>query len=117
MYEAGAGGQFSTSGAIDVLEYVVPAAIAFWLAMRLRKGTGRVQLLRRAHQLGSFTMVALVVLLAAATILGAFNSGIDGVWYGVLIGAFIAGAIWQPVQVFFVAVFAGLLINQGTPAR
>ena len=41
MYEAGAGGAFVTSGAIDVLEYVVPAAIAFWLATRLRERTGR----------------------------------------------------------------------------
>ena len=59
-------------------------------------------------------MVALVVLLATATIAGAFNRGIDGVWF---VGAFIAGAFWLPVQVFFLAVFAGLLINQGAPAR
>jgi hypothetical protein len=117
MYEAGAGGGFVTSGAIDVLEYFLPAAIAFWLATRLRERTGRVHFLRRAHQIASFTMAALVVLLAAAAIAGAFNRGIDGVWFGVLIGAFIAGAIWQPVQLFFVAVFAGLLINQGAPAR
>jgi hypothetical protein len=117
MYEAGGGGGFVTSGAIDVLEYLLPAAIAFVLAMRVRERTGRVQFLRRAHQIASFTMAALVVLLGAAAIAGAFNRGIDGVWFGVLIGAFIAGAIWQPVQIFFVAVFAGLLINQGAPAR
>jgi hypothetical protein len=117
MYEAGAGGGFVTSGAIDVLEYVVPAAIAFWLATRLRERTGRVHFLRRAHQVVSFTMVTLVVLLVTATIAGAFNRGMDGVWFVVLVGAFISGAIWLPLQVFFVAMFTGLLIKQGAAAR
>ena len=76
MYEAGAGGGFITSGAIDVLECLLPAVIAFWLATRVRERTGRVQFLRRAHQIASFTMAVLVVLLGAAAIAGAFNRGL-----------------------------------------
>jgi hypothetical protein len=113
MYEAGAGGGgFITSMAIDVLEYVAPAALAFWLATRVRHRSGSVRYLRRAHQLTSFAIVLLAMLLVAATFGGAFTSGVDGLWRGVLFGAFIGAAMWLPVQVFFVAAFVALLIEQ-----
>jgi len=114
MYEAGGGG-FVSSMAIDVLEYVVPAAIAFWLATRVRDRSGRTRFFRRAHQVMSFTIVLLVLLLAAGAFGGAFTSGVNGPWRAVLFGAFIGGAMWLPVQVFFVAAFTALVIRQGAP--
>jgi hypothetical protein len=114
MYESGGGG-FVSSAALDLLKYVIPAAIAFWLATRVRDRSGRVQVLRRAHQLVSLTIVVLVILLAAAAFAGAFSRGVDGPWRGVLFAAFIGGALWLPLQVFFVAAFSGLLIKQGAP--
>jgi hypothetical protein len=112
MYESGGGG-FVSSVAIDTLKYVVPAAIAFWLAMRVRDRSRSIRLLRRAHLFVSFTIVLLLLLLMVGTFGGAFTSGLDGPWRAVLVGAFIGVAVWLPVQVFFVAVFSGLLIKQG----
>jgi hypothetical protein len=108
MYVSGGGG-FASSAALDLLKYVITPAIAFWLATRVRNRSAGVQWLRRAHQLVSLTIAGLVLLLATATLAGAFTRGINGPWRGVLLGAFVGGALWLPVQVFFVAVFSGLL--------
>ena len=62
------------------------------------------------------TIIMLIALFVLATALGNFTHGIDGLWFALLIAAFVGGALWLPVQSFFAAGFLGLLIKERRPA-
>lgn len=59
--------------------------------------------------------VGLAVLLLGAIFSGTFAHGVNGIWIGVGIAAFVVGALWLPLQAFFVAGFLGLLVKGRAP--
>ncbi len=115
-YDSGVG-VFGSADSLGLLWYLLPVLVTAVLSAFARDyGRGAV-LLGRTFVLATLNQIAFVVLLVSAGFAGVFAHGVTGVWVGVLIGAFVAGALWLPLQTFFAAGFLGLLIRGRTPTQ
>ena len=115
LFGSGGGGIDGLSDGIDAVKYVLAPLIAFSISHRVRARDGLAQRLRTVHTAITGTIIMLIALFVLATALGNLTHGIDGVWFVLLVVAFVGGALWLPLQSFFAATFLGLLIDERRP--
>jgi hypothetical protein len=114
LYSSGVAA-FGSADSLGSLMYLLPVLITAVLSAVARDYGRSAVVLRRAFILATLIPMALVALFVSASFSGAFAHGVTGVWIGVVIAVFVAGALWLPLQTFFAAGFLGLLIKGRTP--
>ena len=110
------GSGLGTAGAPETFEYLAPVFFTAVLStyVRDRRPYGRV--LHRAFVLATLVPIGLVFLVIAVGVAGSFAHGVNGVWMLLFASAFIASALWLPMQTFFALAFLSLLIVPRVPA-
>ena len=103
-------GAFGSSSDYELLGYLLPVLVAFWLSARLRKRGRPERMLRRAHLWATATLVVIFLLFVGQVLFHfeVFGHGETG--WAFLVATFVAGALWLPVQGFFASGFLALLI-------
>lgn len=111
----GGGGISGLTTGIDALTAVVAPIVAFAISRFVRERTGFARTFKRAHVATTATITGVIAVFIIVTALGDFTHGVDGIWFALLAATFVGGALWLPLQSFFVAGFIGLLINERRP--
>src|SRR5262245_12412099 len=111
LFAAGGGGIGGFSDSADALKAVVAPLIAFLISRRVRAQNGLAQRLRTVHGLMTASIIMLIAIFILATALANYVRGLDDLWWALLVAAFIGGALWLPMQIFFTTSYLGLLID------
>jgi hypothetical protein len=110
---------FGSLGLLELVEYVLPVIITFWLSARLRY-RGRIEKIsRQVHLVATLTLVAAIMLFLVSFLSEVFLRthvfGRGMIDWSIFVGSFIGGVLWLPLQAFFAAGFLGLLIKGRSP--
>ena len=109
------GGGFGSAGIFELVKYLVPFLLTLRLSVGMRHWGRLGRVVQRAYLLALFAIFVAFALLLTEPIFHRHIFGHGLIDWSIFVAAFVAGAVWLPVQTFFAAGFVALRIMRRTP--
>ena len=110
------GGFFGSAGIFELLKYLVPFLLTLRLSVGMRHWGRLGRIVQRGYLLALFAIFVAFALLLTEPIFHRHIFGHGLIDRSIFVAAFVAGAVWLPVQTFFAAGFVALRIMLRTPS-
>ena len=110
------GGFFGSAGIFELLKYVLPFLVTLRLSVGMRRWGRLGSIVQRGYLLALFALFVAFALLLTEPIFHRHIFGNGLIDRSIFVAAFVAGAVWLPVQTFFAAGFVALRIMPRTPS-